>query len=201
LTLFTVMTRQESAARRTATRREEILDAARAILARDGSGGLSMRKVAERIDCSATAIYLHFENRDDLVSCVCEETMSGLARELQQVADCNADPLVALRKALRRYVEFGLRHPEHYQTAFIVPRGDRRRSEAGALSLVRRLVDDCVKKKRVARVDVHATSCALWAAVHGITSARIAMPGFRWGNADKAVDQLIAMLVDGLRPA
>jgi AcrR family transcriptional regulator len=195
------MAKPESPARRMTTLREEILDAARDILVREGYGGLSMRKVAERIDCSATAIYLHFESRDDLVSCVCEETMSGLARELRQVVDRTADPLVALRRILRCYVEFGLKHPEHYQATFIVPHGEQRRAEAGAFSYVLRLVGDCVKQKRVARVDVHATSCALWAAVHGITSARIVMPGFRWGDADKAVDQLIAMLVAGLRPA
>lgn len=183
----------------TSTLRAEILAAARDLLVREGSGSLSMRKVAERIGCSATAIYLHFKNRDDLVSCVCEETMAGLVRELQQVADRNADPLVALRKALRRYVDFGLEHPEQYQATFIVPHGGRRESEAGAFSLLRRLVGDCVKQKKAVKVDVHATSCALWAAVHGITSARIVMPDFRWGNADKAVDQLIAMLVEGLR--
>ncbi len=91
--------------------RQEILDAARDILVREGYEGLSMRKVAERIDYSPTAIYLHFKDRDDLVFCVCEQLMGGLVKELQQVADRHADPLVALKKGLRRYVEFGLKHP------------------------------------------------------------------------------------------
>src|ERR1700752_160136 len=95
--------------------RQDILDAARDILVREGHQALSMRKVAERIDYSPTAIYLHFKNRDDLVFSVCEQLMAGLVRELQQVPDRHSDPLVALRKCLRSYVEFGLEHPQQYQ--------------------------------------------------------------------------------------
>ena len=167
-----------------------------------------MRKVAERIDCSPTAIYLHFKNRDELVFCVCEELMGGLVRELHQIADRNADPLSALRKALRRYVEFGLKHPQHYQATFVMPRGHepganaRDRSKTTrlqAFAVLSRLLGECVRQKKLARVDVHTASCALWAGLHGITSLLIVMPDFEWRNTDKVIDQLIGMLVDGLR--
>jgi AcrR family transcriptional regulator len=91
---------QERRVRQKPLVRQEILDAARDILASEGYEGLSMRKVARRIDYSPTAIYLHFKDRDDLVSCVCEQLMGGLARELEQVAERHADPLVALKKGL-----------------------------------------------------------------------------------------------------
>ena len=189
--------------------RQEILDAARDILVREGYDGLSMRKVARRIDYSPTAIYLHFKDRDDLVFCVCEQLMGGLAKELEQVADRHADPLVALKKGLRRYVEFGLKHPQHYQATFGIPHGhdaekDARYQEPGTLAMqtfgfLPRLVGECVKQKKLAKVDVRTASCALWAGVHGITSLLIVMPNFNWGDPDKVVDQLVTMLVDGLR--
>ncbi len=62
-----------------------------------------------------------------------------------------------------------------------------------------RLVGECVKQKKLAKVDVRTASCALWAGVHGITSLLIVMPNFNWGDPDKVVDQLVTMLVDGLR--
>jgi AcrR family transcriptional regulator len=168
-----------------------------------------MRKVARRIDYSPTAIYLHFKDRDDLVSCVCEQLMGGLARELEQVAERHADPLVALKKGLRRYVEFGLKHPRHYQASFGIPHGhdaekDARRQEPTTIAMqtfgfLPRLVGECVKQKKLAKVDVRTASCALWAGVHGMTSLLIAMPNFNWGDPDKVVDQLVTMLVDGLR--
>ena len=202
------MSGQERVRRKTLLR-QEILDAAREILVREGHEGLSMRKVAERIDYSPTAIYLHFRDRDDLVFCVCEQLTGGLVKELQRVADRNRDPLVALEKGLRRYVEFGLKHPEHYLAAFGIPPGhdpekDARHQEPGTMAMqafgfLPRLVGECVKQKRIPKVDVHNASCALWAGVHGITSLLIVMPGFQWGDRDKVVEQLVSMLVDGLR--
>ncbi len=189
--------------------REEILDAARDILVREGYDGLSMRKVADKIDYSATAIYLHFKDRDDLVFCVCEQLMGGLAKELQQVADRHANPLVALEKGLRRYVDFGLKHPQHYQATFGIPHGhdpakDARYQEPGTMAMqafgfLPRLVGECVRQKKLAKVDVHNASCALWAGIHGITSLLIVMPNFAWRDREEVVDQLITMLVDGLR--
>jgi AcrR family transcriptional regulator len=190
--------------------RQEILDAARDILVREGYEGLSMRKVAEKIDYSPTTIYLHFKDRDDLVFCVCEELMAGLVRELHAVAERHSDPLVALQKGLRRYVEFGLQHPQHYLATFGLPHGhdpekDARYMEPGTMSMqafgfLPRLVGECVQQKKLGKVDVHAASCALWAGIHGMTSLLIVMPNFKWEEPDRVVDQLITMLVDGLRP-
>jgi AcrR family transcriptional regulator len=189
--------------------RQEILDAARDILVREGYDGLSMRKVAERIDYSPTAIYLHFKDRDDLVFCVCEQLMGGLVRELQHVSDRYSDPLVALKKGLRRYVEFGLAHPQHYQATFGIlhghdPEKDARYQEPGTMAMeafgfLPRLVGACVKQKKLPKIDIHTASCALWAGIHGITSLLIVMPNFQWGDPDKVVDQLVGMLVDGLQ--
>jgi AcrR family transcriptional regulator len=205
------MTVQERRVRQKTLLRQEILDAARDILVREGYEGLSMRKVAERIDYSPTAIYLHFKDRDDLVFCVCEQLMGGLVKELQQVAERHADPLVALRKGLRRYVEFGLKHPQHYQATFGIPHGhdpakDARDQAPGTMGMqafgfLPRLVAECVKKKKLARVDVHKASCALWAGIHGITSLLIVMPNFKWDDPDEVIDQLITMLVNGLQHA
>lgn len=199
------MTVQERRVRQKTLLRQEILDAARDILVREGYDGLSMRKVAERIAYSPTAIYLHFKDRDDLVFCVCEQLMAGLVKELQQVADRHADPLVALRKGLRRYVEFGLKHPQHYQATFGIPHEHDARYQAPgtmgmqAFGFLPRMVTECVKRKKLAKVDPHKASCALWAGIHGLTSLLIVMPNFQWGDRDEVIDQLIAMLVDGLR--
>jgi AcrR family transcriptional regulator len=176
--------------------RQEILDAARDILSRDGYDGLSMRKVARRINHSATAIYIYFRDRDDLVSCVCDELVAGLGRELEEVSARHRDPLVALRKGLRCYVDFGRRHPRLYQARFS---GRLERDPGPALPWLRRMTAECVARKKIAKVDPHRAGCALWAGVHGLTSLIVAMPGFEWNTPDKTVDHLIAMMLDGLK--
>jgi len=196
----------ERRARQKTLLRQEILDAARELLVREGYDGLSMRKVAEKIDYSPTAIYLHFKDRDDLVYSVCEEVLGGLVRELQSVARLHPDPLVALKKGLRRYIEFGLANPQHYLAVFGVPHQEpgvvheKRPDSMGlqAFGFLPRLVGECVRLKKIRKVDVETTSRALWAAIHGITSLLIVMPGFDWGNRDKVIDQLLELMLNGL---
>ncbi len=198
----------ERRARQKTLLKQEILDAARELLVREGYDGLSMRKVAEKIDYSPTAIYLHFKDRDDLVYSVCEEVFAGLVRELQSVVRRHTDPLMALKKGLRRYIEFGLANPQHYLAVFAVPHHEpgvvpeKRPNSMGlqAFGFLPRLVGECVRLKKLRKVDVEATSRALWAAIHGMTSLLIVMPGFEWGNRDTVIDQLIDLLLQGLAP-
>ena len=200
---------RERRARQKGLLRQEILDAARDILVREGYDHLSMRRVAEKIDYSATTIYLHFKDRDDLVFSVCEEFMAGLVRALQEVVQREPDPMAALKKGLHRYVELGLASPKQYQATFIVPHQPDPANQARfkapdtqgmtAFAFLPRLIGECVRLKKFGKVDVEAASRALWAGVHGITSLLIVMPTFDWGNQDKVIDQLVNTLVDGLR--
>ena len=102
-----------------------------------------------------------------------------------------------------------MKHPQRYLATFSIPHGqdpekDARYQEPGTMAMqafgfLPRLVAECVKQKKLAKVDVHKASCALWAAIHGITSLLIVMPNFKWGDQDEVIDQLISMLIDGLR--
>src|SRR5215470_17253597 len=111
----------ERRARQKQLLRQEILDAARELLVRDGYDALSMRKVAERIDYSPTAIYLHFKDKQELVFSLCDETFARLVRELETLKRDYPDPLVRLRKGMERYIAFGLKNPNHYIPAFVLP--------------------------------------------------------------------------------
>ena len=57
--------------------RQEILDAARDLFLREGYENVSMRKIAEKIEYSPTTIYLYFQDKADLLDCICEETLGG----------------------------------------------------------------------------------------------------------------------------
>ena len=190
--------------------RQQILDAARDILVKDGVGALSMRKVAERIEYSPTAIYLHFEDKQDLLFQLCEETFARLVRELETLPTEYKDPLVRLRRGLERYVQFGLTHPQHYLTSFVIPNDvdddamvtKHQAPESNgmrALGILREAVADCVRHKRIKAVDVDVATRALWAGVHGITSLLIVFHTFPWGDRDAVVSQLIQAMVDGLK--
>jgi AcrR family transcriptional regulator len=201
----------ERRARQKQLLRQEILDAARELLVRDGYDALSMRKVAERIDYSPTAIYLHFKDKQELVSSLCDETFARLVRELETLKRDYPDPLVRLRKGLERYIAFGLTNPNHYIPTFVLPpplemngkrTPDIHNPEANgmrALATLRETIADGVKAKKLRKVDPDIAARAAWAAVHGITSLMIAFTVFPWGDRDEVIKNVIDMIVDGLR--
>src|ERR1700720_842656 len=174
--------------------RQQILDAARDLLVRDGFEKLSMRRVAERIDYSPTAIYLHFTDRQDLVFSLCDETFAKLVHELETLAQEFPDPLVRLRKGCERYIAFGLNHPDHYLPAFVLPPppdlDPKRKQESmsaesnglKALGCLRDCIADGVRARKLRKVDPEVAARATWAAIHGITSLLITHKGFPWGE-------------------
>src|SRR5215813_9108413 len=55
------------ARRRAQGLKSAILDAARALCFSEGVAGISARKIARQVGCSATAIYLHYRNLGDVL--------------------------------------------------------------------------------------------------------------------------------------
>ena len=204
------MTLPTRRAQQKAQLRQEIIDAARDILAREGYGQLSMRKVAERIEYSPTAIYLHFEDKRDLVFQVCEETFGKLVSELESLESEFKDPVAGLRDGLRRYVAFGLRHPQHYLATFVAVPTEQLPEDVArynnpdsngmrALGILRARVQACVDADKFRKVDAEVTARALWAALHGVTSLLVQMPNFAWGDQKAIIESVIDTAIEGLR--
>ncbi len=64
----------------------EILDVARAQLARDGANGLSLRSVARELEMAPSALYRYFSSRDDLLSALILEAFESLADGAEQAS-------------------------------------------------------------------------------------------------------------------
>jgi AcrR family transcriptional regulator len=205
------MTIKDRKARQKQLLRQEILDAAREIFVKEGYGRLSMRRVADKIDYSPTAIYLHFRDKQDLVFSLCEESFGRLVRELEALdIDVEKDAVARLKLGLRRYVDFGLKNPQHYLATFVVPHEDRADPKVAAkaegdntmgmraLAILRARVAELASEKKLRRLDVDTATRALWSAIHGITSLLIVFPGFPWGDREAVIATVIDAAVDGL---
>jgi hypothetical protein len=110
------------------------------------------------------------------------------------------DPVEALKKGLRAYVDFGLRNPNDYRFAFMLRRPLQRRPYRvhPVFDVLRHMVGRCVEEKRFRAVNVETTSQALWAAIHGITSLLIQRPTFPWVENTELIDQVINNAIDSL---
>jgi len=191
--------------------REKILATAREMFASEGVEAVTMRKIADRIEYSATAIYQYFPDKDALLREICERDFTALAQQSLKVAR-EPDPVERLRKLGHAYVEFALKHPSSYRLMFMTPKTAEQRSMEGqgvperdAYALVRSVVQECIEQGRLDKKswDAELVAQTLWAGVHGLCALEIAMACDKWvpWRSIKARSRhLLDTLLNGILP-
>ena len=171
--------------------RDKILDAARELFVTEGYEGVSMRKVAEKIEYSPTAIYVHFADKNELFRELCHQDYARLA-EVFQSSVMSTDPLERLRQIGAIYIDFGTRYPNHYKFMFMtshpahqldeVDREMKGNPEMDAYAFLKWAVEQAMDAGclREEIRDVEMVSQTLWASVHGVISLNIAKGDDQW---------------------
>ncbi|MCI0624606.1 MAG: TetR/AcrR family transcriptional regulator [Acidobacteria bacterium] len=187
--------------------RQQVLDAARELFVREGYENVSMRKIADKIEYSPATIYTYFQDKDEILDCLCEETFLKLHLEKLAAAHQIGDPLQVLKKGMETYIRFGLEHPDHYFVTFILKAapyektGNRetRKAKAGQQCFgdMRNIVRRCMEKGKIKNADLEETSQALWAGIHGLTALLITQPGFPFVERNRLIKRTIEVLVRG----
>ena len=203
------MSVKERRAREKEELRQEILDAARELFAKEGYENVSMRKIAEKIDYSPTTIYLYFKDKDELLDSICEETFAKLVKEFEEIEGGTSDPIEQLERAGRAYIDFGLSHPNHYKVTFMgmghpAHAEEHKFDYQGSMGEkcfmhLHAIVERCVQQGKFRPLDLDATSQALWAVVHGITSLLITFHHFPWVDRGQLIGQVINVMTEGLK--
>jgi AcrR family transcriptional regulator len=187
------------------TLRQEIMDAAREMFVAEGYTSVSMRKIADKIDYSATTIYLYFKDKSDLFHQICEQTFARLAQNIKAIEKLSDNPLEKLRSGMREYVYFGLKHPSQYEIVFISPLPvnietsfDETNGKI-AFDTMRDVIAECISANLLKSDDVELISQTLWAGIHGITSILIKHDGFPFVERDRLVNNVIDTLIAGVK--
>ena len=76
--------------------RAKILDAARELFVTHGYEAVTMRKIAAKIDYTATALYTHFADKESLLLALCDADFLALRHAFDRIAQI-ADPIERLR--------------------------------------------------------------------------------------------------------
>jgi AcrR family transcriptional regulator len=192
--------------------RTRILDAARELFAELGYEAVTMRKIAERIEYSPTAIYFHFKDKDALMRELCELDFASLAHQFQKIAK-EKDPIERLRKIGLAYVAFGLEFPNHYRLLFMTPHppmamsesdeAKRGNPEEDAYAFLKATVEEglAAGRFRPELTDADLISQTVWAATHGAISLPIAKHNDEWLDwrpTKKTASVVIDALIRGL---
>lgn len=166
--------------------RTRILDAARELFAAEGVEAVTMRRIADRIEYSPTAIYFHFRDKEALVAELCDCDFRAFAAVFLDIARI-PDPVERLKAAGAAYVRFGLTNPNHYRVMFMTPRNmDKTSLEKGnpaedAYAFLRGIVSELIAKDLVREeTDADLVSQVIWSAMHGLVSLEIAKCNDTW---------------------
>jgi AcrR family transcriptional regulator len=97
--------------------REQILDAALALLDEDGDQGLSMRALAARLKVTAMSLYHHVGDRAGLLRALSDRVYEGVLAGTGELTD----PLAEVRRLLSHYHDAVGNHPQLTLAIFAEP--------------------------------------------------------------------------------
>ena len=157
--------------------RGELIAAANEILDRTGDpADVTVRGVAGAVGVAPTAVYLHFADRDTLLTEVVVDRFGAFKAALDDAIASVDDPLERMRRGHLAYCTFATDHPGHYRMLF-GPTGidpDRKdlwqRRLDVAFPAFEILVDccrRCIDAGVFGPVDPYELAGALWAFEHG----------------------------------
>jgi AcrR family transcriptional regulator len=188
--------------------RTRILDAARELFANEGVESVTMRRIADRIEYSPTAIYFHFRDKEALLAELCDCDFRSFAHGFIEIAQI-ADPVERLRAAGRAYVSFGLHNPSHYRLMFMTPKSTEASTiakgnpEEDSYAFLKGIVSELMKQGRFRDdiTDVDLAAQVMWSAMHGLVSLEIAKckdEWVEWRPIEERAQTVSDMMIRGL---
>jgi AcrR family transcriptional regulator len=179
------------------TLRADLLAATERLMIETGRAeAVSIRAIADAVGVTPPSIYLHFPDKDSLILAVCERHFETFDSVIEAAGRSTEDPAESLRRRGQSYVRFGLENPEPYRILFMTRNDSAQQRNvvvgAGARAF-QHLVDAvqrCIDAGAFRPVDPVLAATGVWAAVHGVTSLLISLPGFPWPDIETLVDHV-----------
>ena len=148
------------------------LAAAKRIVAKQGYGALSTRKVAADIGYAVGSLYLVFKNLDDLILHVNGSTLDDLHNALEATAVRCRDPETCLLALAREYIQFAFTNRALWSLVFEHPAPQRRPTwYQDKVARMFEMVEGRLRGIAPERApkDLKLAAHALWSGVHGVS--------------------------------
>jgi AcrR family transcriptional regulator len=167
-----------------------------------------MRRIADRIEYSPTAIYFHFRDKEALLAELCDSDFRAFAHGFTLIAQI-PDPVERLRAAGRAYAEFGLTNPSHYRLMFMTPKATdattitKGNPEEDAYAFLKGIVAELMATGRFREelTDTDLAAQVIWSGMHGLVSLEIAKckdEWVEWRPIEERTATMIDMILRGL---
>jgi AcrR family transcriptional regulator len=197
-----------AAAGRSDEAREALLAAAHDLLANEGPGALTVRRIAAAAGMSTMNVYSRFGGKDGVLD---ELFVDGFRRMADEMADAPTtdDPIADLVACGQAYRAFARRNPTYYSLMFdhvapdFVPSARAVDTALAGLGRVVARVERAMEAGKIRAGDPFEVASALWACDHGLASLEFRTPAgeqselFDW---DAVSTIAIESMLRGLAP-
>ncbi|CAN1494851.1 AcrR Transcriptional regulator [Caulobacteraceae bacterium] len=183
-------------------RRGEILQAAERIFLAEGYQGATIRKIADEVGVSSTALYMHFRDKDEILLEICDGAIAKLLRSNSEISARPIDAVARVRLMLDAYITFALENPNAYQLVFcgqsgLVSEDKQEATEAlgdSCYDVFLSTVHEISANGRLRTGTVDSAAQSMWAACHGLVALLLTKPSFPWAPTE----ELRGVMLDGL---
>ena len=183
--------------------RETVIDAAAHLIREHGHESFAMRALARRLNVTATALYLYFDDKLDVLNAVAEIEYRRRAQSYRDLEDL--DPLARIRAIARHYVQAAIQEPELFRLTLQFPpiasepgRDDPRMTGHEAFQVAERAVEQAIAMGHIAPRPAREASLIIWSAIHGVAAFALEGASFAIGRELDLGDSVIETVLRGL---
>jgi AcrR family transcriptional regulator len=196
------------------TLRQGMLEAATRLLTEEGPAALTVRRVADAVNCSTTLLYSLFGGKDGLANELYLEGFARLKSEFEAAAvplsrrkgkGGQEDGLAQILLHARAYHQYAKRNPSYYMVMFgdaiagFVPPVESRNQAWESLAVLIGAFDRCMKSGALPPSNPTAAARLLWAAMHGAVSLELKGYYLKTERADELFDAAVDAVLCSLK--
>lgn len=191
------------------TLRQGMLDAATRLLTEEGPAALTVRKVADAVNCSTTLLYSLFGGKDGLSNAL---YLEGFARLKAEFAASSAKlesgrqpDLQRLRALAQIYHQYAKHNPSYYMVMFgdaiagFVPPVESRMQAWESLAVLIDAFEECMQAGVLPHTNPTLAARLLWAAMHGAISLELKGYYLKTERADELFDAAVNAVLRSLQ--
>jgi len=201
--IHTVTTFQEARLQHSENLRQNIVHAAAALLQEHGPEAVTVRRVAERMECSTKIIYNLFGKKEGLAKYLYLEGCMLLSQSFEAVPQ-QGSYQQHFRALAYAYWEFGMTQSSFYQLMFggsfaeFKPDAESLEGTATAMKQLIHLVEAASKQELLQEKDSLIAVQMIWAPLHGVIHLYLGGHLESEAAAKKLYDHTLSMIVQSL---
>ena len=187
------------------SRRAEILAAAERIFVEVGYEGATIRRIADEVGLSSTALYMHFAEKGEILHEICRNAFEQLIENNARLEAEPGTPEQKLRRMLEAYLDFAFANPNAYRLIYLTRPIEARdgaqdvsQQLGGQLYRSFTVLVEAVAAEGRLKIDARLAAQVFWSGAHGVVALMITKPYFDWAERSALTTAMLDALFAGL---